>query len=248
MFNGEMILKYQLMPEDLDVLVTVKSNEDICHMIDECDRHERLGAPRLRAFLFPASPVVMVNSLGLLDRHSIEQRYINSINGIVVCPPPPPPPPVGNNTSCTTFSVSSACSSPPETTSSSITRNHSSPSLSNYGYSSQTNHLNPVATASPNMTRNHHQDPPQPHHVHHQPHLSPKPPLDRHPHKTSGPEHLGRMRATGEAEYYSHRTNKGGHMYSERGSPYGDYCRYDQTDSPPSPDAPSSSHSIWSGR
>ncbi|GAA0170053.1 hypothetical protein LIER_24400 [Lithospermum erythrorhizon] len=59
--DGEMILKYQLVPEELDALVSVKSDEDIRHMFEECDRCETAGGPRLRAFLFPAKPVVVEN-------------------------------------------------------------------------------------------------------------------------------------------------------------------------------------------
>lgn len=278
MFDGEMILKYQLMPEDLDVLITVKSDEDVRHMIEECDRHEFLGAPRLRAFLFPANQIVLVNHF---DHHSLEQRYINSINGIVFNPTSP----IHNNnntfkqvpvnTSYTTFSISSACSSPrspPETTAItttnierdtafhgkpvSLTRNRSSPSLCNLGNDQ---------TATPNTNQNqiqiHHQQPPQPHHFHphlyHQPssqaYHSPKPP---HPHKTSGTEQFGRIRTT-VGDYYKYqmdynntRTNKGGQMYYyQRGLPYDDYYgRYERNDSPPSPGALSSSASIRSGR
>ncbi|MFS7986060.1 putative PB1 domain-containing protein [Helianthus anomalus] len=269
MFKGEMILKYQLMPEDFETLVTVKSDEDVRHMIDEFARHGHVGGPRLRAFLFPANPIVTVNHSGSMNRHSLEQRYINSINGIVVQPPPVRPRPV--NTSYTTFSNSSACSSPrsppetmtttttnPESTtchgrSSSLTRTRSSPSLNNQ-----------VANVSPNLSQNrrHHHRQQSPHHFHHQPYHPPKPPLDRHTHKTGGPEHLGRMKSTGVAEYYrqqpdhtkshSHGTNRGGQMYDQRGPPYDAYydgdCRYDRTDSPPSPDASSSSHSMRSER
>ncbi|KAI7727825.1 hypothetical protein M8C21_023355 [Ambrosia artemisiifolia] len=265
MSNGEMILKYQLTPEDFEMLVTVKSDEDVRHMMDECDRHEHVGGPRLRAFLFPANPIVM----GTVDRHSLEQRYINSINGIVAQPSPVIPLPV--NTSYTTFSMSSACSSPrtpPETTTDTnnpeSTTCHGGPSSLPRARSSSSL-CNQVAAASPNLSQNHHhqQSPqPHPHHLHQQPYQPPKPPLDRHPHKAAGPEHLGRMRSTGVAEYYrqqtdhtashSHGTNRGGQMYYQRGPPYDAYydgdCRYDRTDSPPSPDVPSSSHSIRPGR
>ncbi|XP_071701384.1 uncharacterized protein [Rutidosis leptorrhynchoides] len=225
MFDGEMILKYQLMPEDLDVLITVKSDEDVRHMIDECDRHEYLGAPRLRAFLFPTNQIITVNHMGPMDPQSLEQRYINYINGIVVHPTSPVykytcrPFPV--NTSYTTFSISSACSSPrtpPENTStatnstsaavgtsggktSSLTKNHSSPSLYNLGCSSVTNHQNQIVPASP--TYNYNQSPqhsPQPHHFH--PHLHPH--VHSQPHSSPKPpldrqlykaEHGGRMRS-----------------------------------------------------
>ncbi|CAA0833595.1 Octicosapeptide/Phox/Bem1p family protein [Striga hermonthica] len=54
--DGEMRLKYQLRSEDMDALVSVKSDEDLRHMLDEIDFHERSGLPRLRAFLFPLNP------------------------------------------------------------------------------------------------------------------------------------------------------------------------------------------------
>ncbi|XP_057503458.1 protein PAL OF QUIRKY-like [Actinidia eriantha] len=38
--GGDIILKYQLIPEDLDALVTVKSDADFRHMMDEHDRYE----------------------------------------------------------------------------------------------------------------------------------------------------------------------------------------------------------------
>ncbi|KAI3770410.1 hypothetical protein L6452_01542 [Arctium lappa] len=300
MFDGEMILKYQLMPEDLDILVTVKSDEDLRHMIEECDRHELLGAPRLRAFLFSANPIVMENQMAPMDHYSsLEQRYINSVNGIVVHPSPMyntfRPLPI--NTSYTTFSLSSACSSPgtpPETattaTSSSmnpdfttshgklgsLSRNHSSPSLCNLYCNSPNNHQ---VITSPNWNQSHQQNPanhhhhqnhlqqqPQPHHYHPQPIHSPKPPLDRHTHKSSGPEHVARTRSTGVGhEYYRHTgdhnsgTNRGGggHMSYQRGSPYDDYYgnfRYDRNESPPgsplarSPNGVSPNPSIKSGR
>ncbi|PWA46443.1 Phox/Bem1p [Artemisia annua] len=275
MFDGEMILKYQLMPEDLDVLVTVKHDEDVRLMIEECDRHEYLGAPRLRAFLFPANQSVMLNHYGATDHQSLEQRYINSINGIVLHPSSP----VHNNI----FSISSACSSPktpPDITTnatnaisginpefstfhskrSSLTRNHSSPSLCSLGVSNQ---QKPTVTASSNLNQNYQQQAPQPHHFHphlhpsmyQQPHQSPKPPLKNHSHKAYGPEPFGRTKPTVPPDYYYRQQagiNRGGpHMYYQRGSPtYDEYygnSRYERTDSPPSPGVMSSS-SVRSAR
>lgn len=79
--EGEMVLKYQLVHEDLDALISVKTDEDLRHMLDEYDRCESAGIPRLRAFLYPAKPVVV-------DHHTtppepLEQRYIDAINGII---------------------------------------------------------------------------------------------------------------------------------------------------------------------
>ncbi|XP_015082056.1 uncharacterized protein LOC107025813 [Solanum pennellii] len=79
--EGDMVLKYQLVHEELDALISVKTEEDLRHMLDEYDRCESAGIPRLRAFLFPAKPVVV-------DHHTtppepLEQRYIDAINGII---------------------------------------------------------------------------------------------------------------------------------------------------------------------
>ncbi|CAI9294219.1 unnamed protein product [Lactuca saligna] len=189
MFNGDrIILKYQFIPEDLDVLVTVKSDEDMRHMIEECDQ---FSSPRLRAFLFSSNP----NKIQSMDHNSFERSYINSINGIIIHPSPTyntyntfKPLPV--YTTHTTVTISTTCSSsraPPETTVtcsitnpevtvyhgklSELPRHHSSPSLCDLS-----NHQNPV---------NHH----------HHPHQPPKPPLNRHPHTASTSENLGRMRS-----------------------------------------------------
>lgn len=75
-----MVLKYQLVQEDLDALVSVKSDEDLHHMFEEYDRYESTGTPRFRAFLFPAHPVLIENHA---ETNAIEQRYIDAINGIV---------------------------------------------------------------------------------------------------------------------------------------------------------------------
>ncbi|KAL0387236.1 UNVERIFIED_CONTAM: hypothetical protein Sradi_2605400 [Sesamum radiatum] len=112
LIDGEMILKYQVASEDLDALVSVKSDEDLRHMFDEIDRYENAGAPRLRAFLFPVNPVVMENQIGSVDPHALEQRYIDAINGIIrMGPYPSKTHPTINAMQNGSF-VSSGCSSP----------------------------------------------------------------------------------------------------------------------------------------
>ncbi|KAA0060593.1 PB1 domain-containing protein [Cucumis melo var. makuwa] len=112
LFDGDMVLKYQLVPEDLDVLVSVRSDEDLKHMLDEYDRLESEGTPKLRCFLFPSNPIVIEAQPFSSDPQQIEQRYLEAINGIVrsgssasakLSPTTPNRP---------TFSISSACSSP----------------------------------------------------------------------------------------------------------------------------------------
>ncbi|KAL5993315.1 hypothetical protein ACLOJK_014239 [Asimina triloba] len=90
LFEGDLVLKYQLAPEDLDALVSVTCDEDLKHMMDEYDRYDaklsgNSSAPRLRAFLFPSNPVV-VDSHGSNSGEAggvLEQRYIDAINGFV---------------------------------------------------------------------------------------------------------------------------------------------------------------------
>jgi hypothetical protein len=94
MVDGEVVLKYQVIPEELDALVSVRTNEDLKHMIEEHDRHETGGAPLLRAFLFPSKPL-LVNSHNQMqgqppglhplsvEPYLLEKRYIDAINGIV---------------------------------------------------------------------------------------------------------------------------------------------------------------------
>ncbi|CAG7881425.1 unnamed protein product [Brassica rapa] len=76
MTENDMVLKYQIIPEDLDALVSVKSDEDLKHMMDEYNRHQE--TPKLRTFLFPT---VQLGSP--MEPQTIEQRYIEAINGIV---------------------------------------------------------------------------------------------------------------------------------------------------------------------
>ena len=79
--NNDTVLKYQITPEDLDALVSVKSDEDLKHMMDEHNRHHHNDTPKLRTFLFPANPTV--RSCSPIEPQTIEQRYIEAINGIV---------------------------------------------------------------------------------------------------------------------------------------------------------------------
>ncbi|XP_022876558.1 uncharacterized protein LOC111394799 [Olea europaea var. sylvestris] len=81
--HGEMLLKYQLLQEDLDALVSVKSDEDLSRMFNEHDRYESSGSPKLRAFLFPANPAAIENQMASTEHDELELRYIDAINGII---------------------------------------------------------------------------------------------------------------------------------------------------------------------
>ena len=130
MTENDVVLKYQILPEDLDALVSVKSDEDLKHMMDEYNRHE---APKLRTFLFPANPLVLENQLGPIEPQTIEQRYIEAVNGILRKSPSLRAAPIKTRPS---FSTLSASSSP---------RSESSPD----GY----NHELPESTGSYQLSR-----------------------------------------------------------------------------------------------
>ncbi|KAF8404313.1 hypothetical protein HHK36_009196 [Tetracentron sinense] len=88
LLDGDMVLKYQLVPEELDTLISVRCEEDLRHMLDEFYRQdakssEKTGTPRLRAFLFPSNPIIIETQMAALDTHSLLHRYIDAINGIV---------------------------------------------------------------------------------------------------------------------------------------------------------------------
>ncbi|XP_074330323.1 uncharacterized protein LOC141667659 [Apium graveolens] len=230
--EGDMILKYQLFPEELDALVSVKSDEDIRHMFEECDRHSTGGTPRLRAFLFPACPTIIENRS--MEPQALEQRYIDAINGIVRSTTPPlKPTPL--MTSYPSFSIASPCSSPrsPDSYTNEnirpvsnprplMTRVHSSPSISNMSTLSQ-NVVNSQQT--PQNHHHHYKHTPMasqishPHHHHQQynqtSYLQPaKPPVDA---QRSGfvPERFSKVRSIGRAETSRyHMDNVQNHYYS----------------------------------
>ncbi|KAI4296180.1 hypothetical protein L6164_036159 [Bauhinia variegata] len=117
--EGDMVLKYQLLPEDLDALVSVRTDEDLKHMYDEHDRHAGDGSRMLRAFLFPSKPVVLENQGTIFEPHELEQRYIDAINGIIrTSPKARHSPPMRD------LSISSAGSSPKSSSPDAHTNGH----------------------------------------------------------------------------------------------------------------------------
>lgn len=111
LIDGEMILKYQLVAEDLDALVSVKCDEDLAHMFDEMEHYQVMGYPRMRTFLFSINHVMMDNPI---EKLPIDQRYIFSINGIIF----PKHHPSTKQVELRSV-ASSACTSPPSPDSSS---------------------------------------------------------------------------------------------------------------------------------
>ncbi|XP_042467107.1 uncharacterized protein LOC122050251 [Zingiber officinale] len=88
MFRHCMVIKYKLVSEDLDTLVTVADDEDLVHMLDEYDRVDMLhpqspsaaSSPRFRLFLFPAPSSSAADPAAAA---TLDQRYVNAINAAV---------------------------------------------------------------------------------------------------------------------------------------------------------------------
>ncbi|XP_050378416.1 uncharacterized protein LOC126795666 [Argentina anserina] len=110
--EGDMVLKYQLVPEDLDALVSVRSDEDVKHMFDEYNRQENQGmTPRLRTFLFPSKPIMIESNNNSNNPLELEQRYIDAINGIVRSSKQATPTIIGSSHLASISSIGN-CSSP----------------------------------------------------------------------------------------------------------------------------------------
>ncbi|XP_011092299.1 uncharacterized protein LOC105172525 isoform X1 [Sesamum indicum] len=208
LIDGEMILKYQVASEDLDALVSVKSDEDLRHMFDEIDRYENAGALRLRAFLFPVNPVVIESQIGSVDPHALEQRYIDAINGIIrMGPYTSKQHPTINAMQQGSF-VSSGCSSPRSPDSCTETMTNEVVLQSNY-YNSRLNIHKVQSSPSicslniPQLNIPH----PSNHYAHqlspqyvqqHTGYQSPKPPIDHQ--KSVIPERVTSVRSVGRSE------------------------------------------------
>ncbi|KAG2704249.1 hypothetical protein I3760_06G175900 [Carya illinoinensis] len=210
-FDADTILKYQVIPEDLDALVSVRSDEDLKHMLDEYDRHESEATMRLRTFLFPSNPIMVDNQATYPEPHALEQRYVDAINGII-----------RTTTASTLTSINanhvpftvSACSSPHcsspkaqnvdplyDTISSngyqqnglvSMHKVHSSPSLCSLN--NFQNHSNGLGNH--HLCQHHHYQY-HPHHYHGCHH--PRPPIDPH-NKVVGGEMFARSLSSGRAD------------------------------------------------
>ncbi|XP_027161872.1 uncharacterized protein LOC113762568 [Coffea eugenioides] len=227
LIEEEMVLKYQLVQEDLDALVSVKTDEDLKHMFSEHDRYESAGSPRLRAFLFPANPVVVEN---YADAIAVEQRYIDAINGIVRAPPSSGtklhhPTLTVHPAPGASFGISSACSSPRSPESCNTDGNAHEPMLQS-SYHSTRMHMHRVQSSPTvcNLTglqqqnsasglqlypQNYYQTIRQGFHQGYQ--YPSKPPADGH--KCAGPERLISVRSVGRAEGTRYQVDHGTPYY-----------------------------------
>ncbi|KAG8068593.1 hypothetical protein GUJ93_ZPchr0005g14729 [Zizania palustris] len=72
MFKTEVAaIKYQLLSEDLDVLVSVTCDGDLAHMLDEYDRLEAKrspsSSPRFRVYIFASQPAAISSAVGIVS-------------------------------------------------------------------------------------------------------------------------------------------------------------------------------------
>ncbi|XP_062189268.1 uncharacterized protein LOC133892474 [Phragmites australis] len=80
-------LKYQLPQDDLDSLISVTSDDDVDHLMDELDRIHGLAAnvakpPRLRVFLFTPAPESAFGSVlsGTGGEAATDQWFVDALN------------------------------------------------------------------------------------------------------------------------------------------------------------------------
>ncbi|KAL5781493.1 hypothetical protein ACOSP7_006522 [Xanthoceras sorbifolium] len=88
--NQPHTIKYQLPGEDLDALISVCSDEDLQHMIEEYQELERIGgSQRLRIFLVPSGEPESPSSLeGRTTQQSdADYQYVSAVNGILDASP-----------------------------------------------------------------------------------------------------------------------------------------------------------------
>ncbi|TKY51800.1 phosphorylation protein [Spatholobus suberectus] len=80
------VIKYQLPGEDLDALISVCSNEDLHHMIEEYEELERAGgSQRLRIFLIPSNECESPssNEARVNQPSDADYHYVVAVNGML---------------------------------------------------------------------------------------------------------------------------------------------------------------------
>ncbi|KAK4266295.1 hypothetical protein QN277_027240 [Acacia crassicarpa] len=85
-WNQTHIIKYQLPGEDLDALISVCSDEDLHHMIEEYEELERIeGSQRLRIFLISSSETESPNSIEAKVHlpGDVDYQYVVAVNGML---------------------------------------------------------------------------------------------------------------------------------------------------------------------
>lgn len=80
-------IKYQLPGEDLDALISVSTDEDLHHMIEEYQELEKVGgSQKLRLFLVPTnetdSPTPRSLESRAVEQSDVDFQYVTAVNGI----------------------------------------------------------------------------------------------------------------------------------------------------------------------
>ncbi|KAF8092568.1 hypothetical protein N665_0411s0028 [Sinapis alba] len=83
--NHPHTIKYQLPGEDLDALISVRSDEDLHHMIEEYqEAEEKAGSKRIRVFLVSLTETQNMNINQNTQHTDIEHyQYLSALNGFV---------------------------------------------------------------------------------------------------------------------------------------------------------------------
>lgn len=82
-FNQPHTIKYQLPGEDLDALISICSDEDLHHMLEEYLEQERSeGSQRLRIFLIPLTESESPSSVAAQTR-DVDYQYVVAVNGML---------------------------------------------------------------------------------------------------------------------------------------------------------------------
>lgn len=84
-YGQPVVMKYQLLDEDLDALVSVSCPDDLENMMDEYEKligRSSDGSAKLRIFLFSSSELDPPGGVQLGDLHDSGQRYVEAVNGI----------------------------------------------------------------------------------------------------------------------------------------------------------------------
>ncbi|XP_015887516.3 uncharacterized protein LOC107422567 [Ziziphus jujuba] len=85
-FSQPHTIKYQLPGEDLDALISICSDEDLHHMLEEYLEQERTeGSQRLRLFLIPLNESESPSSVEAraTQTNDVENQYVVAVNGML---------------------------------------------------------------------------------------------------------------------------------------------------------------------
>ncbi|KAJ7524876.1 hypothetical protein O6H91_17G025700 [Diphasiastrum complanatum] len=81
LYGSSVVPKYQLPNEDLDVLVSIVSDEDLDIMMEEFDRlYSKDTSSKIRIFLYPPKQQTLLEPFE--DSRNSEERFLDAVNGL----------------------------------------------------------------------------------------------------------------------------------------------------------------------